>query len=83
MTLSSRLLLVTASFALSRAARERHRQLERDLAAYTSDSDLADLSAMMERYPDGQTAEMRAILGSQSLPQPRRQGLRGVPEQVR
>lgn len=66
MTLSSGLLVFSASFALRRAARERRRALEKELAAYTSASDLADLSAMMERYPDGQTAEMRSILARQS-----------------
>jgi hypothetical protein len=70
MTLSSRLVLLTAGVAVRRANRERRRVLERELAAYSSAADLADISAMVERYPDAQTGEVRSILAWQSMRRP-------------
>jgi hypothetical protein len=45
-------------------ARSARRALERDLASYTSDSDLNDLHAILDRYSDHQTASIRRILAS-------------------
>jgi hypothetical protein len=38
--------------------------LERDLASYTSQSDLDDLYAMLDRYSDRETAQIRRILAT-------------------
>lgn len=50
-----------------RAARTSQRALERELAAYTSESDLNDLGAILDRYDDAETAEIRGILAAQHL----------------
>ena len=51
-----------ARFQPSPAAR-----LRADLATYTSESDLADMYAILARYPAEQTEEIRNILHSNSL----------------
>jgi len=48
----------------ARAAHATRRQLERDLAGYTSPSNLNDLHAILDRYPDRDTAGIRRILAS-------------------
>jgi hypothetical protein len=40
--------------------------LASELATYTSSSELLELEAMLERYDDGETAEIRSILASQA-----------------
>ena len=47
------------SQAARAANRERRRALERDMAGCTSDADLADFVAVLDRYPDSVTHEMR------------------------
>jgi hypothetical protein len=49
-------------FRAARAARAQRRTLERDLASYTSPSDLNDLAAMLDRHTDEETAHIRGIL---------------------
>ena len=39
--------------------------LERELASYNSQSDLNDLHAILDRYSDHETAEIRRILAAQ------------------
>lgn len=46
----------------TRDARATRRALERDLATFTSQSDLNDLHATLDRYSDHETAEIRRIL---------------------
>jgi hypothetical protein len=46
------------------AALTARQSLERDLASYTSQSDLDDLYAMLDRYGDRETAQIRRILGA-------------------
>jgi len=48
--------------ASRRAARAERKSLERELAGYTSPSDLADLGAILARYSDEETAEIRDML---------------------
>jgi hypothetical protein len=48
----------------SREARAERKQLERELASYTSQSDLADLGAILDRYSDEETADIRRILAA-------------------
>jgi len=45
----------------------RRRALERELAAYSTPSQRRDLDAILDRYPDGDTRELRDILARQSL----------------
>ena len=48
-----------------RAARSARKSLERDLASYTTARDLNDLDAILNRYSDEETADIRRILASQ------------------
>jgi hypothetical protein len=51
-----------------RDSRETHAArvaLERELASYSSPSDLDDLHAILDRYSDQETAEIRRILAYQ------------------
>jgi hypothetical protein len=66
MTPAARLLLIRAGLVKRRAARERRRRLERDLAGYTTDAERSDLLALCAYYPDGYTAEIRDILVRQA-----------------
>lgn len=45
-----------------RDARATHRALERELATFTSQSDLNDLHAILDRYSEHDTAKIRRIL---------------------
>jgi hypothetical protein len=57
--------LWTALRGQLRHTREAHatrRTLERELASYTSQSDLDDLHAILDRYSDKDTAKIRRIL---------------------
>ena len=48
------------------ADRAEQRLLEEDLADYTSEKDLADLGAILDRYTDAETGDIRRILGARS-----------------
>ena len=64
---SSRTRLWTALRGRLRATRDAltaRRALERELASYTSQSDLDDLYAMLDRYSDQETAQIRRILAA-------------------
>jgi hypothetical protein len=47
-----------------RAARAARKSLERDLASYTSARDLNDLDAILDRYSNEETADIRGILAA-------------------
>ena len=49
-------------FGHSRETRTTRRALERELAIYTTQSDLNDLHAILDRHSDEQTADIRRIL---------------------
>lgn len=49
----------------NREARIGRAALERELASYSSASDLNDLHAILDRYSDQETAQIRRILASQ------------------
>ena len=60
--------LLTAVRHQIRETREAHAartSLERELASYRSDADLNDLHAILDRYNDRETAQIRRILASQ------------------
>ena len=66
-TTSRRTRLWTALRGQMRAARHAltaRQELERELANYTSQSDLDDLYAMLDRYGDRETAQIRRILAA-------------------
>ena len=46
----------------AREARAARKSLERELASYRSESDLDDLEAILSRYSDADTADIRRIL---------------------
>jgi hypothetical protein len=46
----------------TRAARAERISLERELASYTSPSDLNDLEAILARHTEDETADIRRIL---------------------
>ncbi len=48
------------------ADRIRRRELERELAAYSTPAQRRDLEATLDRYPDGDTRELRDILARQA-----------------
>jgi hypothetical protein len=52
----------------SRHAHTTRAALERELASYNSPSDLDDLHAILDRYSDRETAQIRRILAAQRSP---------------
>ena len=67
MRLRTRMLILRAGFLVRRANHDPRRRLAAELATYSSESDLNDLYALLDTYPDGQTKEIRQILGGQQL----------------
>ncbi len=48
-----------------RAKRAAHKQLLAELSTYTRQSEIDDLSAMLDRYDDEEVSEIRSILNRQ------------------
>jgi hypothetical protein len=48
-------------------ARAEYKSLEHDLAGYTSENDLNELGAILDRHDDSNTGEIRGILGAQRM----------------
>jgi hypothetical protein len=48
------------------ADRAEHRVLENELADYTSEKDLNDLGAILDRHTDAETGDIRRILAARS-----------------
>jgi hypothetical protein len=67
MRLQRALLMFRAGLLLRRANGLRRRRLAAELATYRSESDLNDLCALLDGYPEGQTHEIREILCRQQL----------------
>lgn len=67
MTLAARILVARAQATSRRAARKRRAALERELAGYSAAAGRSDFEAILDRYPDGVTHELRAILVRQSM----------------
>ena len=61
------LLLHALIFPADPDAVRRHRELERELAGYTTQAQRSDLEATLDRYPDSVTGELRAILAAQAM----------------
>jgi hypothetical protein len=61
---------ITAIRSRIRESRDAHAAqaaLERELASYNSPSDLDDLDAILDRYSDRETAQIRRILAAQRM----------------
>jgi len=54
------------SLAARRAQRAQHRQLEHELAAFTTPDDRLAIETIADRYSDEETREIRAILAVQA-----------------
>ena len=54
------------TLATRRADRNRRRQLEAELAAFSTRADILDLELVLDRYPAEMTQEMRSILARQA-----------------
>jgi hypothetical protein len=67
MGLATRMLLLNAELTKRRAARERRRNLNRDLACFATAAERDDLFATLERYPDAVAEEVRRILERQAV----------------
>lgn len=50
-----------------RESHAQHKSLVRELAAYTSGEDRNDLDAILDRYSDAETRDIRRILAAQRL----------------
>jgi hypothetical protein len=61
------LLLFSAPLVPARADRTRRSELERELAGYSTPVQRRDVEAMLDRYPDDMTNELRVILARQAM----------------
>jgi hypothetical protein len=57
---------IRARTRAARGARATRRTLERELASYTTEEDLNDLHAILDRYSYQETADIRRILAARS-----------------
>src|SRR6478672_8271600 len=67
MTLAARIFVARAQAASRKAARKRRAELERELAGYATGPARCDFEAVLDRYPDGVTHELRSILSHQYM----------------
>ncbi len=65
MDVRARVLVWHAGLVLRRAARQRRRELIRELSCYTTPAEVDDLCAAIDRCPEGQAHELRALLRAQ------------------
>ena len=63
-TLGRRLMAIREEIRDTRDARAARKSLADELATYTSASDLNDLDAILDRYSDEETADIRRILAT-------------------
>jgi hypothetical protein len=66
-TLGRRLMAIRDDIRESRDARAARKSLAGDLATYRSQSDLNDLDAILDRYSDEETADIRRILATRRV----------------
>jgi hypothetical protein len=70
----ARILVIRANRLLRQAKRRRRRQLERELAGYVTAAERRDLEVTLDRYPDGDSHEVRSIMTEQAAARRRRSG---------
>lgn len=58
---------VVHSLAARRVKRAAHRQLERELADYTTPNDRLELDLLIGQYPESETRELQDILNRQAV----------------
>ena len=73
MGIAARIIVLRAQTTSRKAARERRRQLERELAGYSTPAQRADFEAILDHHPDGATWELRDILARQAWARDARQ----------
>jgi hypothetical protein len=66
-TLGRRLTAIRGEIRDPRDARAARKSLADELATYTSASDLNDLDAILDRYSDEETADIRRILATRRV----------------
>jgi hypothetical protein len=66
-TLGRRWMAIRDELRDTRDARAARKSLAGELATYTSTSDLNDLDAILDRYSDEETADIRRILASRRV----------------
>ena len=66
-TLGRRLMAIRDDIRDSRDARAARKSLADDLATYRSQSDLNDLDAILDRYSDEETADIRRLLATRRV----------------
>lgn len=69
--LSGHVFVARAVRAARHAGTRRQQALERDLAGFTSPSEIRDLQATLDRYPDAEAGELREILARRAQRRPR------------
>jgi hypothetical protein len=62
-----RLKAIRHDFRSNRDARAARRALQHELASYTTPSELNDLDAILDRYSDEETADIRRFLASRRV----------------
>jgi hypothetical protein len=67
MVLLPGLLLLLSAPLIPASPDDDHRRLERELTAYSTQAQRCDLEAILDRYPDTITHELRDILASQAI----------------
>lgn len=67
MDVRSRVLVWRTGLLLRRANHRRRAALKRELAAYSTPAELAELEAIVARYPAEKTREVRSFLVAQRL----------------
>ncbi len=63
--LSPAWLAIRAQLRNAAESRARFRMLERELAGYTSENDLAEMDAILDRHDDASADEIRDVLSAQ------------------
>ena len=61
------MLLLLHALLMPASPDEDRRQLEHELREYSTPAQRRDLEAILDRYPDGITGELRDILGRQTV----------------
>jgi len=56
---------IRAEWRANREARRTRKALRQELASYRSASDLNDMDAILDRYDDAETQDIRSILATQ------------------
>ena len=65
-TLSNRVHLLVEALHADREGRAKQRQLEHELAAYTTPNDRLEIEEIVARYDEDQTRQIRRILDRQA-----------------